>query len=120
MRRTFYDMQEYLFGHDALDRNSVCLEDIIRNLQRTPFLLKTDEANQIALSMRRISHIKSETEMNDIHVMVHAFKKIIGENYDTYTEQEEIEVERAVYKKCFKDREADLKDTFKKHLNKTG
>lgn len=118
-KTTPYEMQEYLFGHEGLDNNKVNLETVTKNLQRHPFSLKTDKVKAFVECMKEISNIKNDTQYVDIPVMNYAFKNIIGE-YDTYTEFEEIDLERTVFKKCFKGRDADLKDNFKKILNKSG
>ena len=118
-KTTPYEMQEHVFGHEALNKNQVNQETMIKNLQRYPFSLKNDKAQLLGEIMRKISNMKDNSTNIDIPVLFYAFKNIVGD-YDTYTEYEEMELERAVFKKCFKGRDADLKDNFKKILNNSG
>jgi hypothetical protein len=113
LRRSYYDLQEQLFGHDSLDNGQVSFEIVLRNLQRTPFLLKNDEAVLVNNCLKDILKKSEDGEFVPINLMNVAMRKIIGE-YDTYTEHDEISVERNIYKKYFKDREIGLKDEFKK------
>jgi hypothetical protein len=91
----------------------VSFEIVLRNLQRTPFLLKNDEAVLVNNCLKDILKKSEDSEVVPINLMNVAMKKIIGE-YDTYTEHDEISVERTIHKKYFKDREIGLKDEFKK------
>lgn len=113
LRRSYYDLQEQLFGHDSLDNGQVSFEIVLRNLQRTPFLLKNDEAILVNNCLKDILKKSEDGELVPINLMNVAIRKIIGE-YDTYTEHDEISVERTIHKKYFKDREIGLKDEFKK------